>query len=197
MNQIAKELEDSGLSPRPASGGVSSTSSGPTGPSAPARKPNAGWFKKGVSGPSLTTGLWSDLHPGSEALLADVDRFEAAQITDEGEAEGDIQSRRRELIRYRARIIHKNVLKLASALEERGLVDKRGKLRVAWLSKLESLINTAIRVDSLLGLDRHPKEISLQDYINGQRTLEQDHEHQDTAEDHANSLKHDQEEPSQ
>jgi hypothetical protein len=83
------------------------------------------------------------------------------QIADEGGdvAAVDLTARRGALVTYRGRIVHKNILKLAYALEERGLFDKRGKLRVAWLSKLESLIHTAVKLDVLLGLERRSRRV--------------------------------------
>jgi hypothetical protein len=100
-----------------------------------------------------------DLHPVTAAITAEVERFEAAQLVDEGEDEAEITARRRKLIVYRSRIIDKNILKLAMALEERGLVDKRGKLRTTWLAHLESLVNTAVRIDNLLGLERRARRL--------------------------------------
>jgi hypothetical protein len=61
-------------------------------------------------------------------------------------------------LEYRARV-HRRVLQLDAALEVRGLIDRRGKLRVAWISKLESLITTARALDGLLGLGRRAKQL--------------------------------------
>ncbi len=112
-------------------------------PTAPRRKANRTSFKKGHTLGAMTHGLYSDRHPEAGAIVEAALKFEADQLIDEGEAEADIHSRRRRLITYRSRILDKNILKLAVALEERGIVDKRGKLRVAWISKLESLISVA------------------------------------------------------
>ena len=50
-------------------------------------------------------------------------------------------------------------MQLDAAIEVRGLFDRRGKLRVAWLQQLQSLINTAKGIDSLLSLDRREKAV--------------------------------------
>ena len=126
-------------------------------PTAPnRRKPNRGWFKKGNI-VALTTGMDSDQLPaGFDHVRAEVDAFVAGALVDEGDIPADIPIRRKAQLEYRARL-HRRILQLDSALELRGPIDRRGKLRVAWLSKLESLISAAVRIDSLLGLARRAR----------------------------------------
>ncbi len=51
-------------------------------------------------------------------------------------------------------------------LELRGLTDSSGKLRFAWLQQLQSLMNTAKGIDSLLGLQKRTKKVtSLQEHV--------------------------------
>ncbi len=56
-------------------------------------------------------------------------------------------------------------VRLNAALETHGLFDRRGKLRVAWLSKLESLMREARAFDQSLGLRRRPRHVSLDEYL--------------------------------
>jgi hypothetical protein len=63
-------------------------------------------------------------------------------------------------------------VQLDAAIETRGLFDPRGKLRVAWLGKLESLIAAARGIDNLLGLDRRPRQVGTMDeYLRGEVAL--------------------------
>jgi hypothetical protein len=95
-------------------------------------------------------------------LAAEVDEYVSASIADDG-GDSEVPTRRRSLHEYRARI-HRRVLQLDAAIEIRGLFDRRGKLRVAWLQQLQGLITTAKGIDTLLGLERRQKPA---------RTLEQ------------------------
>ncbi|HYN08041.1 MAG TPA: P27 family phage terminase small subunit [Vicinamibacterales bacterium] len=90
-------------------------------------------------------------------LREEVGEFLQRSIADDG-GEGEVSTRRRTLHEYRARV-HRRIVGLDAALEARGLFDRRGKLRVAWITKLETLISTAKGIDSLLGLDRRAKAI--------------------------------------
>src|SRR5262245_14540453 len=65
-------------------------------------------------------------------LRAEVAEFEAACLVDEGDDE--VPVRRRALLMYRARL-HRRILQLDDALELRGLLDRRGKLRDRWLQQ--------------------------------------------------------------
>jgi hypothetical protein len=104
---------------------------------------------------ALRTGLYSER---SQAEYQDeVDRFLAASLADDGGV-AEVSTRRRTVHEYRARV-DRRIRMLDAALEARGLFDCRGRLRVAWISKLESLIATARALDSLLGLDRRQRPI--------------------------------------
>jgi len=90
-------------------------------------------------------------------LAAERDAFLAASLTDDG-GEADVPTRRRALHAYRARL-HVHIAQLSDALEQLGLFDSRGRLRAAWLSRLEGLIGRAQQIDSTLGLERQSKQI--------------------------------------
>ena len=47
-------------------------------------------------------------------------------------------------------MLHRHILLLNAALDVRGLFDTRGRLRVSWLSKLESLMREARAFDTSL-----------------------------------------------
>jgi hypothetical protein len=105
-----------------------------------------------------------NLPPELAHLAADVEDFVAGCLVDEGDA-ADVPTRRRALLTYRARV-HRRILQVDSMLELRGLVDKRGKLRVAWLQQLAALIGVAKATDSLLGLQRRAKRVpTLAEYV--------------------------------
>jgi hypothetical protein len=86
---------------------------------------------------------------------------------DEGDT-SEVPTRRRALLNYRARL-HRRILQLDTAIELRGLFDKRGKVRLAWLQRLEGLIAAAKGLDSLLGLERRQKRIPTLDEFLAQR----------------------------
>jgi len=111
-----------------------------------------------------------DVPPEFVHLREEVTAFLEASLTDDGGAD-QTPMRRRSLHEYRARI-HRRTLQLDAAIELRGLFDKRGKLRVAWLQQLQSLINTAKGIDQLLGLGRRAKRVpSLEDVLSGKVEL--------------------------
>lgn len=97
------------------------------------------------------------LHAALPPEFAEIARaaFLERALTDEGD---EPPTRRRSLIEYRA-VLHGQIQLLANAVERFGLFDRRGKLRSAWLSKLESLTNTALSIDRLLGLERRAKRL--------------------------------------
>ena len=108
---------------------------------------------------AVTHALRTDRLPPEFAQLAqELEDFMAASITDDGGA-SEVPARRRSLHEYRGRI-HRRILQLDAAIELRGLFDKRGKLRVAWLQQLQSLINAAKGIDSLLGLERRQRPVT-------------------------------------
>lgn len=90
-----------------------------------------------------------------ERMRGEIETFRQASVADDG-GETEVGTRRLSLHGYRARV-HRRIEQIDEAIEVRGLFDKRGKLRHAWLSKLESLIATARSLDQLLGLERRSK----------------------------------------
>lgn len=117
----------------------------------------AGQFQKGHA-LTVTHALSAlTLPPELAHLREEIAAYEAASLVDDGNAD-DLPIRRRSLHTYRARV-HRRILQLDDAIEIRGLVDRRGRLRVAWLSKLETLIASAVRLDTLLGLERRQKPV--------------------------------------
>jgi hypothetical protein len=119
---------------------------------------------------NIVGGQKSDRLPaGLDYLQVDVDRFISGSLIDEGDQQ-DIPVRRRAQLEYRARL-HRRILQLDAVLDQRGLVDRRGKLRVAWLSQLQSLIAAAVTIDKLLGLERKQKvALDLADYLQQRET---------------------------
>jgi len=97
------------------------------------------------------------LPPEFAHLAIEIDAFIAGCVTDEGD-EADISTRRRALLNYRARV-HRRIVQLDAAIDTQGLFSRDGKLRVAWLQRLEGLINTAKALDSMLGLGRRQKRV--------------------------------------
>ena len=57
-------------------------------------------------------------------------------------------------------VLDVNIRKVARALEGYGLYDRRGRLRVGWITRLESLITTALSIDQTLGLERRAKNVT-------------------------------------
>jgi hypothetical protein len=97
------------------------------------------------------------LPPEFDHLEGEVDAFVAGCLTDEAD-EQDVSTRRRSLLNYRARV-HRRIVQLDAALEVRGLVDRKGKLRAGWLQRLEGRINVAKGLDAMLGLERRQKRV--------------------------------------
>lgn len=98
------------------------------------------------------------LPPEVEALLDNVAEFREQSIADDG-GPVEMSRRRRSLHDYRA-IVHRNIQLLAVALDRGTLFDDRGRLRVTWISKLESLIATARALDNLLGTERNARDVT-------------------------------------
>lgn len=112
----------------------------------------------GEVGEATTHGLDAQAWPAELSALRDeVNAFLTASVADDG-GESEVPTRRRSLHEYRARI-HRRIVQLDAAIELRGQFDKKGKLRVAWVTKLESLISTARAIDNLLGLERRAKDV--------------------------------------
>ncbi|MEO8520043.1 MAG: hypothetical protein ABI603_01695 [Acidobacteriota bacterium] len=140
------------------------TSNAPPAP-IPQRDPKTGRYLLGNFG-AVQHALRTDRLPPEFAHLAEeVAEFCEGSITDDGGLE-NVGRRRQALHEYRARV-HRRVAQLDAALEVRGLFDQRGKLRVAWLQQLQQLVNCAKGIDSLLGLERRARDVSvgLADYI--------------------------------
>jgi hypothetical protein len=100
-------------------------------------------------------GLYSQRIPPE--LIAACRAFCQQSIVEDG-GEGEITIRRRSWHEKRARI-ELLIDQLYGAIEEHGLFDKRGKLRVAWLQRLEGLIARAASIDAMLGLERRTKRV--------------------------------------
>src|SRR5262249_51938830 len=60
---------------------------------------------------------------------------------------------------YRSEL-HVDIRKLSIALRMYGLFDRKGRARLEWLQRLESLINTARQLDATLGLERRARRIA-------------------------------------
>jgi hypothetical protein len=82
-------------------------------------------------------------------------------------ANGPIDARGFTRHEYRS-LLHIRIRKLALALDVHGDFDKRGRLRGAWIDRLDHLINSAVNLDKTLGLSRQAKDVSLQDYLSKQ-----------------------------
>jgi hypothetical protein len=104
----------------------------------------------------------------------------AQQITDDGGAENIIRNRGN--TQENRALVQRRIRQISRALDTFGLFDRKGRLRVPWLTKLESLINTAASLDRLLGLERRQKEVpdDLSTWLetggdsNGQHTIERE-----------------------
>src|SRR5262249_48358958 len=134
----------------------------PAVPSRPGRNAK-GQFLKG-NYEAITHALRATrLPPELQHLPAEIAEWMANVAADEGDPD-EIPTPPQGLLEYRGRI-HRRIVQLDTALELRGLIDKRGKLRVAWLQQLSSLISTAKSLDQLLGLERRPKKVQSLDEI--------------------------------
>jgi hypothetical protein len=118
-----------------------------------------------LPGHTLTFQHGEDSERVLAALRQEIDAFMVGALVDEGDADS-VPTRRRSLIEYRARL-HRRIVQLDAAFEERGLFDPKGKLRVQWLQRLEGLVTVAKSVDSLLGLARRAKQVddTLESYL--------------------------------
>lgn len=117
------------------------------------------------NGLSRTTGFRvTNLTPELRAIEAAGQVLASQSIVDAGGREELIA---REVADHEYRgLLHVNILKLARALDAHGHFDRRGRLRVGWITKLESLISTAVGIDKLLGLQRRQKRApSLAEYL--------------------------------
>ncbi len=106
----------------------------------------------------MTTGLRTQRLPAQLAhLREEVQAFLDAALVDEGDP-AEVPARRRALLEYRGRL-DRRIRQLDDALKLRGLLDRKGKLRTAWLQQLAGLIEKARSLDVTLGLERRQKRI--------------------------------------
>jgi hypothetical protein len=112
-------------------------------------------------------------------VAAEVDHFVGACAVDEGGDLAQVPARRRALLEYRARV-HRRIVQLDAALELKGMIDGHGKLRSAWLTRLEGLIGIAISLDRLLGFARHEKQVETIDEWKARIAREHDDPDPDT-----------------
>jgi hypothetical protein len=127
---------------------------------------NAGWFTP-ENQRARKHGLYSRrLDPDVLALIESAESFTARSLADAGGAEA-MSARERSQHGYRG-IVHQDIQELHYALRKFGLFDGRGRPRLSWLTKLESLMATARAIDSALGLERRSAAApTLSDYVNG------------------------------
>ena len=104
---------------------------------------------------SRTHGLYASQM--AEALAAERAAFLEQSLLDDGGA-AEVPTRRRSLHVYRSRL-HVHIEQLSGAVETFGLFDKRGRLRTAWLQRLEALIGRAQAIDATLGLARRQRRV--------------------------------------
>lgn len=104
---------------------------------------------------SKTHGLYSVRI--ADVVRAEREAFLAADLEDAGGTE-HLTIRKRAQHAYRARL-HVQIESLAESLERFGLFDRRGRLRVQWITKLETMIGTAAKLDAQLGLTRQERSI--------------------------------------
>ncbi len=107
---------------------------------------------------AVTNGLRAaSLPPEFVHLREEVQAFLDAALVDEGDP-AEVPARRRALLEYRGRL-DRRIRQLDDALELRGLLDRKGRLRTAWLQQLAGLIEKARSLDVTLGLERRQKRI--------------------------------------
>jgi hypothetical protein len=137
------------------------TSSAPAAPIAPgtaADRDAHGRFRRGNQVAVSTAFDARQLPPELTHLHAEVQQFVDGSYADQGDEPEHIPTRRKALLEYRARV-HRRIVQLDSVLELRGLLDRRGRLRSAWLQRLEGLIGTARALDAQLGLERRTRHV--------------------------------------
>ena len=155
------------MTPKPLVEASESGSESPVSPAPPTprKRGTDGQFLPGNRA-AVTHGLYAaeDVPAEFSHLQTEVRQFVADALVDEGDV-AQVPARRLALIEYRARL-HRRIVQLDAALELRGLTDSSGKLRVAWLQQLQSLMNAAKGIDALLGLQKRTKKVtSLQEHV--------------------------------
>lgn len=155
--------------PAPVTAPIPSASRGARGRFLPGNKVGAGTVVRPGNALAALHGLCAaKLPPELAHLEAEAERFLAGSLVDDGDPR-DVPTRRRSQHEYRARL-HRRILQIDSALDALGIFDKRGKLRVAWLGKLEGLIGMALRLDASLGLARRARPVpNIGDYLAAKR----------------------------
>ena len=131
------------------------------------RDPRTGRFVRG-NGVAVKTALRvgrAHLPEVFGVLEGQVREFLETSVADDG-GRDEMPGRRLSQHQYRA-VLHRQVLRLNAALELHGLFDRRGRLRLAWLGKLESLMREARAIDTLLGLGRRTTVPTLEEYLAG------------------------------
>jgi hypothetical protein len=81
----------------------------------------------------------------------------AQYVADDGGLE-HVAARRLDTLRNRA-LVQRRIEQLQLALADNGLFDRRGKLRVGWLTMFDRFVNTAKALDGMLGLERRAKPV--------------------------------------
>jgi hypothetical protein len=163
INHASTERLQQGLQPNAPTdvGGADSTAGAtgesPTVPNPPQRDVHGRFLRKNSI--AVKTAVYADNLPAAfKELRADIDAIMQSYLVDEGERDLiDVPVRRRQQLENRARV-QRRITHLDAALELRGLVDKRGKLRAQWLTMLCSLIDRARALDQLLGLQRRERD---------------------------------------
>lgn len=114
---------------------------------------------RGLFRPGNRVAYTHGLRAQVDAALAEERRaFLDASLADDGGA-SEVPTRRRSLHEYRARL-HVHIGQLSGAIERHGLFDGRGRLRTAWLQRLDGLIDRARSLDATLGLARRTRRIT-------------------------------------
>lgn len=139
--------------PNPSEAGAPGVQASP-GLHAPGQDPRTGKFLPGNAVGRKHGLLAASLAP---VLAEERAAFLAGSLADDGGA-ADCPTRRRSLHVYRSRL-HIHITQISDAIETFGLFDKRGRLRAAWLQRLEGLLARATAIDATLGLGRYARHI--------------------------------------
>lgn len=101
---------------------------------------------------ALRHGLFSPEAPAAVAAREAAAAFLQQCIADEGGL-SELSARQLALLEDRA-AVYRLQRQLGHAIDHLGMFDSKGRLRVLWMNKLESLIATGLRIDALLGAER-------------------------------------------
>lgn len=108
-------------------------------------------------GPGNAAAVTHGIHARAFEAQAEVAGMLDRYVADEGGL-SEVPARRLDLLQNRAKV-QRAFDRLSDTLDRLGLFDRRGRLRVAWLQRLEGLAGMLVRHDAILGLDRRPKRI--------------------------------------